>query len=187
MHSLRLLTNLSLIIAISLPALTTLAAEKDKGITFLKGKIKMKAPKGWKKKKPRVRIIDFEYGVTKTKGDPRDARMTVMRAGGSVQANISRWIGQFRQTDGSSSRKKAKIKKYKVSGQQVHLVDLSGTYKDQRGPFAPAKFRKDYRMLSAIIETKDYGQFFVKLYGPKKTVKANEKKFRDMVGSLKVK
>ena len=104
-----------------------------------------------------------------------------------MNANITRWIGQFRQADGSSSRKKAKITKFKVSGQQVHMVDLSGTYKDQRGPFAPAKFRKNYRMLSAIIVTKEYGQYFVKLYGPKKTVKANEKKFRSLVGSLKVK
>ena len=62
--------------------------------------------------------------------------MTIMGAGGSVEANIDRWIGQFTQPDGSDTKKAAKIEQKKIGGQEVHLVDVAGTYKDQRGPFA---------------------------------------------------
>jgi hypothetical protein len=61
---------------------------------------------------------------------------------------------------------------------------MAGTYKDQRGPFAPAVNRKDYRMLAAIIET-DEGNLFLKFYGPKRTIAEHEKAFRKMVEEMK--
>ena len=42
-------------------------------------------------------------------------------------------------------------------------------------------------MLGAIIQTKDKGNYFLKLYGPKATIDENEKGFQEMVKSLKVK
>ena len=70
------------------------------------------------------------------------------------------------------------------------IIDLSGTYKDSpAGPFAGGKTinRDNYRMLGAIIQTKDRGNYFLKLYGPKATIDENEKGFQEMVKSLKVK
>ena len=69
------------------------------------------------------------------------------------------------------------------------MVDLSGTYKDSPGgPFAGGKpvMRDNYRMLGAIIQTKDKGNYFLKLYGPKATIDENAKGFQNMVKSIKV-
>jgi hypothetical protein len=42
-------------------------------------------------------------------------------------------------------------------------------------------------MLGAIIQTKEAGNYFLKLYGPKPTIDQAEKGFQEMVKSLKVK
>jgi hypothetical protein len=104
-----------------------------------------------------------------------------MGAGGGVKANIDRWKGQFTNLATDKTEEK------KVAGQEVHIVDLAGTFRDQRGPFAPAEIKEDYRMLGAIIVTEKHGDYFIKFYGPKKTITENEKKFHEMVDSLKVK
>ena len=75
---------------------------------------------------------------------------------------------------------KPKVEKKTVGGSEVHVVDLAGTYKDTPGgPFAGGKttLREDWRMLGAIIVTKDAGNYFLKLYGPKATITENEKGF----------
>ncbi len=56
----------------------------------------------------------------------------------------------------------------------------------KRGPVAPAVERPNYRMLAAIIETGGAGNYFLKFYGPEKTVAANEKSIcRDGRGTSK--
>ena len=80
--------------------------------------------------------------------------------------------------------------KTEIAGHEVRLVDVSGTYNDRRGPFAPAVKRPDYRMLAAIVsigkkEGAPASNYFIKFYGPKKTVAANEKAFTAMIESLK--
>jgi hypothetical protein len=171
-------------------AASNLSAEEDAKpttVSLADGKLQLQAPGDWVKKQPQSRIIEVEFAVPKAEGDSEDGRLTIMQAGGSVEDNISRWIGQFAQPDGKSTRERAVISEEEVAGQTVHLVDISGNYSDSRGPFAPAVERKDYRMLAAIVVTKDHGQQFVKFYGPRKTVAAHEKAFQTFVKSLKVK
>ena len=111
-----------------------------------------------------------------------------MGAGGSVQSNIDRWVDQFVGAGGTPP--KPRLDKLAVGGADVEIVDLSGTYKDMPGgPFAGGKtvMRENWRMLGAIIQTKDRGNYFLKLYGPKATIDENEKGFQEMVKSLKVK
>ena len=153
------------------------------------GKVSFKAPETWVKKEPKVRIIEVEYEVPAAKGDELPGRLTVMGAGGAIEANIDRWIGQFEQPDGSETKNKSKTEKLKVAGTDVHYVDLSGTYKDNPAPFAGGKAipRENYRMLAAIVTTKEAGNYFLKLYGPKATIAENEKAFRDMIDSLEMK
>ena len=156
-------------------------------VTIADGAISLQAPAEWVKKKPASRIVEVEFAVPKVEGDSADGRLTIMQAGGSVEDNISRWIGQFSQPDNKSTRDRALISKEEVAAQTVHLVDISGNYADRRGPFAPAVQRENYRMLGAIVVTKDHGQQFIKLYGPRKTIAANEKAFQQFVKSLKLK
>lgn len=159
---------------------------KPTEISMADGKVSLTAPKQWVRKKPRNRIIAHEFAAPAVEGDENDGRLTLMQAGGSIDANINRWIAQFKQPDGKPTRERAKIEKKEIAGQQVHVVDISGTFADRRGPFAPAVQRERYRMLAAIIVTEDLGQHFVKLYGPRKTIAANEKAFQAFLSSLKV-
>jgi hypothetical protein len=171
-------------LAFALPA-WSLAQEKDSGKdkTIELGKFKVTAPAAWKKQQPKSTILSHEFLAPKAEGDRYDGRLTVMSAGGTVEANIERWYGQFKQPDGSNSKERAKVEKRTIAGQEVHVVDISGTYKDQAGPFAPAVEREKYRMLAAIIVT-EQGNFFLKFYGPQRTVAEHEKAFDGMVESL---
>ena len=177
--------------AIAVSASPAWSQDKPAEGTFAvaEGKLAFKAPKSWVKKEPKSRIVEVEYEIPAAKGDETPGRLTVMGAGGAIEANIDRWIGQFDQPDGSETKNKAKTEKLKVAGTDVHYVDLAGTYKDNPAPFAGGKatLRKDYRMLAAIVSTKDAGNYFLKFYGPKATVGENEKAFRDMIDSLQVK
>jgi hypothetical protein len=168
---------------------TVVSAQEATKFSVAEGKLEFKAPATWAKKTPKVRIIEVEYEVPAAKGDEMAGRMTVMGAGGTVEANIDRWIGQFSQPGGGDTKDKTKIEKLKVSGQDVQWVDISGTYKDSAGPFAGGKGvdRENYRMLAAIVQTKDSGNYFLKFYGPKATVTENEKAFRDLVDSMQAK
>lgn len=158
------------------------AAEPGDRTIVLGETLRMTAPERWVPKRPAMRMIAYELAVPAVEGDAQDGRVTVMTAGGTVEANIERWAGQFSQPDGAATKPKTETKT--VAGQEVHLVDLAGTYKDARGPFAPAVERHGYRMLAAIIPTAE-GAYFVKFYGPTKTVSENEGAFRSMIEGMK--
>jgi hypothetical protein len=111
----------------------------------------------------------------------------MMSAGGGVEANIERWYGQFTQPDGSNTRERAKVSKLQANGCDVHVVDLSGTFRDQRGPVAPAVERPKYRMLAAIVVAPKAGNYFIKFYGPERTVAENERAFMSMIQNLEAK
>jgi hypothetical protein len=112
-----------------------------------------------------------------------------MGAGGSIEDNINRWAGQFTQPDGSNTADKVKTRKLEAAGQPITLVDITGTYEDKAGPFVPGPGvqRPNYRMLAAVIETKKAGNYFIKFYGPQKTISGQEAAFTKMLEGLKTK
>ncbi len=160
------------------------AQENPATMILAGGKLQLKAPASWIRKKPQTMIVEHEFAIPAAEGDKADGRLTVMAAGGGIEANIERWYGQFTQPDGGSTRERAKVKKIKVAGEEVHLVDISGTFRDQRGPAAPAVEQPKYRMLAAIIATKGSGNYFIKFYGPERTVAGQEKAFLTMIEGL---
>src|SRR3984957_3851267 len=104
--------------------------------------------------------------------------------GGSVDANLDRWIGQFLQADGKSSKAAAKIAKRTIHGWPTTTVDVSGAYTGMGGPTAPSgPAMPGYRMLGAIVEGPQ-GSIFFKFTGPAKEVDPNQAAFDKMLGSL---
>lgn len=199
---------------LALVAMPTLAQSSDKGATKKSGsdsktettsdamesetkplmiavagdKLTFEATGDWKSITPKSRILEKEIEVPKVGDDEAAGRLTMMGAGGSIDANIQRWEGQFSQSDGSAAQ--AKTKKMTVDGMDVTMVDISGTFSQTMGgPFSGGKKveNPDYRMLAAIIETAGEGNYFVKLVGPAATVNANEAEFEKMIKSAKVK
>jgi hypothetical protein len=151
------------------------------------GRLDFRAPKVWEQKKPRFNIVEAEFEAKSSKPDTTAARLTIMASGGSIEQNLERWVGQFSQEDGSNTEDHTKQKEEKVNGMKVFLVDITGTYADSAGPFAGnATQRKGYRMLGAIVETKVAGNYYFKMYGPQATMDEHEKRFLEMVKSVKL-
>jgi hypothetical protein len=160
---------------------------KDEGIVVSDGRIQLTPAADWVRTQPRTRIVEHEFVASIAEGDADDARITVMGAGGTVEQNIDRWIGQFTQPEGKSTRAATGVKELDVAGQKVHVVEITGTYRDQLGPFAQATIRENYRMLGAIIVTEKMGRYYLKMVGPKDTVDAHEKAFGKVIESLTIK
>lgn len=157
--------------------------------TLAGGRLKLQVAASWKKPaKRRSRIIEREFTVPAAKGDKASGRLTMMQSGGSLKQNVERWFGQFKQPDGRATKDVAKVSEKKINGQDVTIVDITGTFKESMGggPFAPGKtvMREDYRMLGGIVQTKVARQYFFKLYGPKKTITEAEPAFLKMMDSV---
>jgi hypothetical protein len=104
--------------------------------------------------------------------------------GGSVEANLDRWKGQFSQ---NGKPAEAKVARRTIHGVRVTTVDLTGTYtaiggqvKEGQGP-QPA-----YRMLAAMAEGTG-GNIFFRFIGPEKTVTAGLAKYEALLASLQPK
>ncbi len=141
--------------------------------------VRLAVPKAWVQKPPRSGFLLAEFSLPRAEGDSADGRLTVSQAGGSVADNIQRWRRQFGERPEKQSQEKLE-----VHGIPITLVDFSGTYLDQRGPFTPAVEAPGYRMLGAIADV-DGQLYFLKAYGPAKTMAARADEFRAFVSSLK--
>jgi len=159
-----------------------LAADSGAGLTWT-------APPGWKAEAERPMRL-ATYTVVPAAGDHEGAECGVYYfgpgQGGSVEANLDRWIGQFLQADGKPSRSAAKIEKRNVQGLPITTVDVSGAYTGMGGPMAkPGEPKPGYRLLGAIAEGPK-GSVFLKFTGPQATVAHNQPAFDKMLASFQV-
>ena len=138
------------------------------------------APSDWTRTPTSSPIIAAEFKLPRAAGDDADGRLTVSTAGGSIEANIDRWKDQFQPQPTA-----AKQDVIDVSGWKVTIVDLSGDFNDQRGPFAPAQKRLAYRMIAAVIPAS--GQlYFVKTTGPEKTIALHADEIQQFIRSARL-
>ena len=146
------------------------------------------APAGWKAVGPSSSMRVAQYVLPRAGGDAADAELVVYYFGGSggtVDANIERWLGQMRQPDGKPSSAVAKREVRTINGLKVTLVDVSGTYVAEMKPGSAQRHNSpNFRLRAAVIETAN-GPYFIKLTGPSRTVTAAEKAFEQFLGSLK--
>jgi hypothetical protein len=151
------------------------------------GGVKWSMPPGWKAQAARP-MRAATYRAPAAAGDKEDAECAVYYfgpgQGGSVEANLKRWIGQFEQPGGKPPEEAAKVRRQTIHGLRVTTVDVSGTYTGMGGPMAVTKSSKPgYRLLGAIVEAPE-GAVFIKFTGPAKTVAANQAAFQSLLQSL---
>lgn len=141
-------------------------------------------PKDWKSVQPKMRMIAAEFQAPQEAKADEAARVTFMQASGSIDDNINRWVGQFE----NAKREDAKVEEVKIDGATVHMVELTGDFKNSMGPFnpQPAQVLKNHTMLAAIVDTQKGGKIFIKMTGPQKTVADQKDAFREMVKSAKI-
>jgi hypothetical protein len=148
--------------------------------------LKFTAPAGWIAETPSSGMRKAQYTLPRVEGDPEDAKMVVFffeGQGGSVQANIDRWIGQFTKADGSPATDAARVSKKESHGIPLTIVDVSGTYKESMGPMTPMTPKPNFRMLAAVAET-GAGPWFFKLTGPAKTLTKWEPSFHAFLDTI---
>ncbi len=153
------------------------------------GRVEYQAPTGWVEQTPSSRMRQAQYLLPRAEGDREDAELVVFHfpgQGGSIQANMARWIGQMSRPDGSSAAADAEISEKMVRGQKVTLLEVSGTYQSGgMGPMSRGVSKPGYRMLGAIIETTQ-GPWFFKLTGPVQTVEKWSDSWTEFVDSLRI-
>jgi hypothetical protein len=142
------------------------------------------APQEWKSAEPTssMRLAQWSYG----------ARSEIVifyfgeGQGGSVEANLERWVGQFQQPDGSATRERAKVTKSKAGELAITTVDVEGTYGAPVGPGAAERHNEpDYRMIAAVVEGRS-GPWFIRFLGPRSEVSEGERGFALFLSGLRL-
>jgi hypothetical protein len=141
------------------------------------------APKPFVARPPKSSMRVAEYGI---EGDEA-AELAVFffgaDQGGGVEANMSRWISQFHQPDGSETQAKRSTRT--MHGIEVALVEATGTYSGGMAmPGMPPKPAQTDAALLGAIATGPGGAVFFKLVGPRAAVEQARPAFEALLESL---
>lgn len=135
-----------------------------------------KVPDGWKVAPNPNAMRIATYRVPAVAGDTDEAEVTISRAGGTTDANIERWLGQF-----DDAGKDTRVERT-VRGMKVTIVDVIGTYGGGMAPGASPPHRQ-WALLGAIVETPGT-PYFIKMIGPAKTVRAARAALEKLVDGI---
>jgi hypothetical protein len=171
------------------PMKTTLAALAIAfAIEILAAGLTFTAPDGWKPVATSSSMRVAQFTLPRASGEAQDAELVVYYFGGSggtVDANIERWVGQMQQPDGRPTTAVTKRQSRTVNGMKVTLVDVTGTYVAEVTPGSPQRHNSpNFHLRAAVIDTAN-GPYFIKLTGPAKTIAAAEKSFELFLSSVK--
>ncbi len=157
------------------------------GLPTQAGGISWTLPAGWGPG-PEHQMRIATYRIRAIAGDPDEGECVVYffgtGQGGTVDANLDRWAGQFTGPGGQPLAQPATMDKRTVAGLKVSTLTVSGTYMGAGGMMGQAPTPKpNYRMRAAIIEAPQ-GLVFFKLTGPLNTVAAAESDFNALLASV---
>jgi hypothetical protein len=147
--------------------------------------VRWTAPAGWTNEGSRP-MRAATYTIAPASGDKASAECGVYffgpGQGGTVEANLERWKGQFKGADGKVAP--AQVAKRTVHGLVVTTIDAAGEYSGMGGPMAASSAPvPGYRLMGAIVAGPG-GNVFVKFTGPAKTLAANQQKFEQLLSSF---
>lgn len=127
-----------------------------------------------------MRIATYKAPIAK--GDSEAPELSVIQAGGDLDANIERWAGQF----GDEGKTSLKREKKTVADYPVTVVSLQGTFSGGMGMGMGGEPRElpQWALLGAIVETAE-GAYFFKMTGPAKSVAAARSDFDAFVASMR--
>ena len=137
------------------------------------GTLTFDAPDGWRELSSTSSMRYAEFELPRADGDTEDATMVVYffgGAGGGIDANLERWLGQMEQPDGRPSRDVATTRTFEAAGLSITHLSVGGTYVAEIRPGAPDRYEKPgFTLEAAVVETPN-GPYFVKLVGPARTI-----------------
>jgi len=154
--------------------------------TTAPGALKYTAPAGWQARaaSSSMRVAEFVLPGRDAAGNAELVLYYFGGTGGSVDANIQRWLGQMQQPDGRATSAVAARETKTINGLKVALLDVSGTYVAEVRPGASEKHNSPgFRMRTAVVDT-PRGPYFLKLVGPAATVEIWNASFNDFLSTL---
>jgi hypothetical protein len=143
------------------------------------------APSSWKKETPSSSMRRAQYRIP---GPGGPAELVVFYfgpgQGGDARANVERWVGQFRRSDGQPIGKGYKTQELKVNGLPAVTVEVAGTYVGGMGGGPSGPEKPDSMLLGAVVAGPDANWFF-RAIGPKATLEKERAAFEKMIRSIK--
>ena len=137
------------------------------------GALRFDAPAGWSSRAASSGMRVAEFVLPRDAADGDDGELIVYffgGTGGSVDANIERWIAQMQQPDGTPSKNAARRGERTVNGLKVTTIDVNGTYIAEVRPGSTERHNKPgYRLRAAVVMTPK-GPYFIKAVAPTKTM-----------------
>jgi hypothetical protein len=151
------------------------------------GGLSFQAPESWKGIPTNSPMRRAQLKVDPGSGDDYPALLVVYAfpgGAGTVEANLKRWQGQFKDADGNPPKIESKTVKGKNT--EVTRAETAGHYKPSPIPgVAPEPERDNARMFVAIVTTEKAG-YFLKMVGPDKTMNAIRPAFDELISSIEV-
>ena len=146
------------------------------------GQLQAKLPKDWKQEQPSssMRIAQFRFS-----GNDGDGELVIFSGiGGSIDANLNRWYGQFKSETANSVSESAVRSNSQIKDMDVTFSYIEGTYlKSSMGMGGSKKEMPNYALLAAIVATSD-GLYYFKGTGPKSTMDSHKVKFETFIRSI---
>ncbi|MEM8758409.1 MAG: hypothetical protein AAGF47_11585 [Planctomycetota bacterium] len=129
--------------------------------------LEFSSPEGWTAREPgnSMRLAEF---------DADGATVTVSQAGGTVAANIDRWLGQVVDS-GEQPAEPVSRETRSVAGLSTTVVETYGTYLEGGMMGTPTR-NAGYGLVGAVIETPG-SLTFVKMTGPEDIVESQRTVF----------
>lgn len=145
-------------------------------------------PENWEVQAQRQMRV-ATYATPAAEGDEDKGEVAIFYfgpdEGGSVEANVNRWFGQFDQPDGRPTSEVTSRESTVVNSIPVTIVRTTGTYNAAAGPMAPREdIRPGYKLIGAIAEGPE-GAVFYKFTGPEATVQKAEQEFYQLIESIR--
>lgn len=152
----------------------------DQGAKPASGELTWDTPASFKKVANPSAMRKATFEAPKVGSDAEAPTMSVIVAGGGVDANIDRWVGQFDESAKETLQKDKKT----VGPYEVTIVQMKGTFSGGGGMMgAPSTPQTGWALLGAVVVV---GQdlWFFKMTGPAASVDAARADFDKLVDSL---
>ena len=170
-----------LVLTLSTALLSIALSQQPQTVKLLE--YQAKVPTAWTAKTPSSTMRLAEYVA----GAPGGAEVVVYffgaSQGGTVDANLARWKGQFSNPNGGAVEEKITHEKSGVF--PLTIAEYRGTYARGMGAgSAPAQALPNH-ILTAVVAETPKGTLFFQLFGPVAAVEAQRAAYLDFVRSMK--
>jgi hypothetical protein len=142
-------------------------------------------PISWQVIKPSSKMRLAQFAIS----DERQAEVVVfyfgVGQGGGAQANIDRWVSQFKPVNGKPVQPRVK-NLTTTGGFAVTWVEIQGDYARGVGVGPIGDFKSDRMLIAAITET-PHGNLYIQFHGDNKTILEHRDEFSQFVMALRKK